>query len=281
MIAVALLASSLATAAPETPQEVTAELQRLRQSMRSLAQRNTWNGVDRKYEEMFSYGVPLTLDDHHAGAEAALNIGDVMARRDRLERAGQAGDEDAWPVIKQIDDGFGRLYLLGHDELTPATMPFEPEPRNAIVHAQDAVKDGAFWGMLPEGHYTFAGQGFDLASGVRPVLVTESGITRLSDAYALLQETPAGYRWNGVDLDWGQARAVLKTRASTRRILEGAEASFITGIGVGATGVGLLIVIPVLGVLVALASVPFFIRAATGRRRAVARWTEEWAASAE
>lgn len=269
-----------------------AEANRIRENMAALAAKNAWKGVDTKYEDLLLLGVSLTQKDHHAGAEAARNLGDVLAQRERLASAGTAGDEEVWPTVKSIDDSYGRLYLLGDGEFTVGVMPFDPGPRSAIALASEELQhQHSFHGMLPVGSYTFSGFPVVVESDVRPMLYTNAGPAPLKDPLGAIQAQGEVWIWNGVELDWTEARAVLNTRPESAQVLQGssrerAAALVLVGAGLGTIAMGRVVcehpshcqqVATIGGTIAVGAAVPLMVRARSDKRRAVRAWTEAWA----
>ena len=287
-----LSGSALAQDAGEERAIAEAEANRIRENMAALAAKNAWKGVDMKYEDLLGLGVPLSQRDHHAGAEAAQNLGDVLAQRERLAAAGTAGDEEVWPTVKEIDDSYGRLYLLGDGEFTVAQMPFDPGPRSAIALAsEELARQSAFHGLLPVGSYTFSGFSVEVESNVRPVLITDAGIAPLRDPLGAIQPQGELWLWNGVELDWTETRAVLYTRPESAAVLQGssrerAAALGLVGAGLASLALGQVVCehpshcrqAGMVGGTVAIgAAVPLMVRARSDKRRAVRAWTDAWA----
>lgn len=149
-----------------------AERVRLSSDIKQLAQREAWVGVERKFGELESLGLPLTFDDLYRGAFAARALGDVQAAYDRLRSA--AALEPRKEVIDwlyAIDSHYGQVTLVAVPpksvQLDIAEMPFDPNERTAVLAARERVaKEGGFSGLLPRGTYTFAGHSFTVEPGV-------------------------------------------------------------------------------------------------------------------
>ena len=69
----------------ETPNK--GEYHRISQEIEKLSSRNAWSGVVRLWPELLAAGVPLSMHDWVAGANAARAIGDVEACHTRLDEA--------------------------------------------------------------------------------------------------------------------------------------------------------------------------------------------------
>ena len=169
--------------APMTGQERQAEYERLGQEMRSRAQKNAWDGVERSYAAMLATGVPLTGTEHFTGAQAASSLGNAAGARQRLQWALEVEDVKEYrDWLHSIDQTYGPVSLKGDPGkvvLSVETMPFDPTQAAAISYAQMLVEhSGEFEGLLPAGTYGFGTM--DLR--VRPGVHTER-IDIRSDAY--------------------------------------------------------------------------------------------------
>lgn len=150
-----------------------AEGQRLRHELSRLAQRNAWSGVERAYQQLVTLG-EADGDAHILGAQAAQNTGNMRESQMRYRKARAAGaDVDA--QLSSIEDNFNAAYLqtqtrrpksdkkaegIGAPELHIAAMPFAPDHRKAIEHAQRELQSSwSFNGLLPFGQYTLTHEG--------------------------------------------------------------------------------------------------------------------------
>ena len=152
--------------------EAEAEHIRLSVEMERLAQRLTWNGVERKYLLLLELGVELNHSDHLHGAYAARELGDVAACYERL-RAAAARDASKEVIdwLWDIDNNYGHVSLSTSPPraaiLTMNELPFDPNQRRAVDAAVALVReDGTFSGLLPRGPYAFAGQSFTVEPGI-------------------------------------------------------------------------------------------------------------------
>jgi len=151
---------------------VDAEHVRISEEMHSLAERHAWHGVERKYGVLMGLGVPLTADDHLAGAHASNEFGDLLATRRRLLRAVKTdGGQEVHDWLHNLTAQYARVELVAaparSTELTVAIMPFDPSQRRAIESAMAATeREGVFTGLLPKGAYVFGGQAFDVTPGM-------------------------------------------------------------------------------------------------------------------
>jgi len=149
------------------------ELSRIIDDLESLAERQVWNGVDRRYEQIMALeGVTVPREIHLTAAHAARSMGDMHATYLRLERAAkqQRTEEiDAW--MREIQEDYARVELVLEParsvELEAEAMPFAPDQRQQVERAIEAMKqDGYFLGMLPEGSYFMGGERFEVIAGV-------------------------------------------------------------------------------------------------------------------
>ncbi len=157
-------------------EDTASEVRRLSQDIKSLAQRNAWDGVERKYREL------LALQDNHPqhvhmlGADAARNRGDVSSTLDRLSAANEAeASEDIAGQIATLHQEFA-LVMLRCDPcevtLNADAPPFRPDFLKAIEFATEAVNEKGRWrGYLPSGSYTYGIAAFTATAGEELVLV--------------------------------------------------------------------------------------------------------------
>ncbi len=151
-----------------------AEYDRLGHEMRSRAQRNAWDGVERSYLALLETNIPLSAEQHYYGAQAAQAAGDVSSSRERVLRALEVAElQEYKDLIHRIDMTYGPVSLKGDPGrvgLSVEQLPFDPGQAAAVQFAQRKVEEtGAFEGLLPAGAYTFG----TLSLKVRPGVHTE------------------------------------------------------------------------------------------------------------
>lgn len=165
----ALLAASLAPGAARACDE--AERLRLSDELSSLAQKNAWAGVERKYLELKRTKCELKYDQHSIGAESAKNLGKTFEIWERLQAATAI---EAEPVvtaaIQAIEENYGRVEIRGDARhrapLLRDEMPFAPDQRKSIEYAMSVMEGtGSFKGMLPVGTYKVADKEFAVSAG--------------------------------------------------------------------------------------------------------------------
>ena len=167
-----VLISSVAFA--ESADAEQAEMERILEDMKQFREQANWVIVDKKYAQLleFSKGEP-TYEMHVLGAEAASNLGDVSAVRNRLEKAleiEEVAKTRQW--YTSIEQSFSPVTIKVSKKLetTPelqiAMMPFFPEQQLAFTYAQEQLKKkGKFDGYLPFGDYTIGESTFNLTQG--------------------------------------------------------------------------------------------------------------------
>ena len=149
-----------------------AEADRLSDEIRTLARRQVWNGVERKYRQIVELGVEIDSVVHLTGAYSARESGDLLEVYERLMRASAGKPNEAvidW--LWDLDHNYGRVTLVADRrrtaELSAAEMPLDPNRRNAVQGAVGICeREGRFNGLLPKGEYTFVGQTFRVEPGV-------------------------------------------------------------------------------------------------------------------
>lgn len=165
--------------------EVIAERERLRQEMTTLAQRNAWGGIERKFQKLEALGGTPRLADHLLGAQAALIQGDVLTAIDRLERGldGLGTPEDRQQATEQLAElrtRYGYVNILVFRPQAPPLerpeMPFASEEQVAIQFARKQLRrDRRYLGMLPIGTYTLEDTRFTV-EGNAPMLDVQVGM---------------------------------------------------------------------------------------------------------
>jgi hypothetical protein len=137
-----------------------AEYNRLSEEIQRLAQKNAWTGVERAYQSALDTGVQLSFEDNMVGAQAARQMGNVLASRSRLVAALrlQPNDPIALAALTEIDLHFGRVALYGERThlLVPEEASFNPDYVAAVAFASASIEaTGVFEGLLPAGRYRF------------------------------------------------------------------------------------------------------------------------------
>lgn len=166
-------AAAFTTLLPEqaVAQDNRAERLRISEEMKKLAQRNAWQGVERKYAELRALRMDLPVDDHLLGAQSARFLGKTFEVYNRLSRAYEiTEDPEILQEMNTIDSQFGRIELKGSERflprIEPKVMPFAPDARKSIEWANEVMTNtGSFKGMLPAGEYKVACQEFTVVSG--------------------------------------------------------------------------------------------------------------------
>jgi hypothetical protein len=150
-----------------------AEVDRLREELLLLAQKNQWTGVERTYQAMVGLagqelglggqeltGASLQATDHWNAAQAAANQGDAAQLVARLRAVLATGESvpGAREWLSEVARRYGRAQLTG-THLEPVALPFAPDEVAAIRFAQDRLaQTGVFEGMLPAGRYHLGGE---------------------------------------------------------------------------------------------------------------------------
>ncbi|MFH1463781.1 MAG: hypothetical protein ABIO70_05270 [Pseudomonadota bacterium] len=183
----ALLAVSTVRPVGEIAARTMAEerYRQLAEEVRQFTRRGAWKGVEASYREMLALreqGVVISAQDHQSGAEAARQLGDPTAVRERLVAALDAGPNDqvvGW--LNDLEQSYHRVRLVNARRepasLDPVILPFAPDKRAAVVAVQERIEDtGSYEGLLPAGVYRFGGELLVVTPGDPPVdLVIERG----------------------------------------------------------------------------------------------------------
>ena len=150
-----------------------AELTRLVDDLDSLAERQIWSGVERRYEQILALDdVQIPMEVHLQAAQAAQASGDMGKVLDRLNRAQSLSEtEDITNWIREIEENYGQVELsvagARSAALSIREMPFAPDQRQQVELAIAAMEaDGFFLGMLPSGWYDLEGKAFEVNPGV-------------------------------------------------------------------------------------------------------------------
>ncbi len=151
----------------------------LQEEITQFLRRNAWKGVEATYQEMLTLsvegGVSVLCEDHLHGARAARQLGNALAVHDRLQAAIAAGpNEEAVQWLNDLEQSYARAHVQIQRRdpapLEPATMPFAPDRRAAVLFAQEQLEDvGSFDGLLPAGIYRVGGELLLVAPGDPPV----------------------------------------------------------------------------------------------------------------
>lgn len=170
----ALTAASEALGSAECP-----EARRLEESIARLAQRNAWSGVERTFHDLTALNAPISGKTYATAAEAARSTGDMRSYQMRLRQA-QAAGADVSEALAGVEATYGSMTItregkrLRRNEQGPdlevAVMPFAPDERQAVVRAQQILKEtGTFSGLLPAGlEYSVNGRSFTVLRGNNP-----------------------------------------------------------------------------------------------------------------
>lgn len=167
-----LLAFLLAAAPAFARDALEAEHIRLSGDIEQLAKRQVWAGVEKKLAELQKLGLEPSFEDLVHGAYAARALGNAQDAYERLKAAAKVkGTREIVDWLFSIDANYGQVELLATPPrgvaLEVADVPFEPDQRTAVQAAIELVrKDGQFFGLLPRGSYTFAGQTFSVEPGI-------------------------------------------------------------------------------------------------------------------
>jgi len=155
----------------------------LQEEISQFLRRNAWKGVEAAYQEMLGLteqGVAVLCEDHLHGARAARQLGNALAVHDRLQLAIAAGpNEEAVQWLNDLEQSYGPVSIVIQRRdpapLEPASMPFAPDRRAAVLYVQEQLEDhGTFEGLLPAGVYHVGGELLVVAPGDPPLtLVVE------------------------------------------------------------------------------------------------------------
>lgn len=208
-----LLTASLAGAPAHAAGNAADEAERVRLSedMKRLSRRNAWTGVEDAFqamEELTTRGVEIPQEDYLVGAEAARNVGDMLASHERLVAARQLGaTPDITGRIEAIEAAYQRVTLVvepkyvGEAPLQIAEEPFAADQRKAIAYAKGRLElEARFEGMLPFGQYTFGPKGFELQAG--------GGLVSVALTQADGEQKERGLAFVGPRVDVGAAYTV-------------------------------------------------------------------------
>lgn len=150
------------------------ESRRLANEMTSLARKNAWTGVERKYAEMVALGGVIPGKSHNEAAQAAQHAGNIRGMQMRFRKARAAGvNTDA--DLLEIDEKFKQASIRSATPrpksdkkaakaavptLLIASVPFAPDARKAVEFARKKLEEKwSFNGMLPAGSYTVEHEG--------------------------------------------------------------------------------------------------------------------------
>jgi hypothetical protein len=166
--------------------EAEAERYRLQQELEKLAQRNAWSGVERIYTELVALDLPLTLEDHQLAGMAAMQRGEMLEAKIRLQKARQGGEATPDPsspyqevsrTLDELDGRYGMVHLLALEGTLPALLrddpPFSTTEKQAIAFARAQFSEHrAFMGLLPVGVYKLDMQRFEVVAGADMIEIT-------------------------------------------------------------------------------------------------------------
>ena len=146
-----------------------AERIRLSEEIKGLEKRGRWQAIDIKYRKMLELkDAQPSFRDHSIAAQAASNLGNMLATYKRVRRAyaiEQTDELKAWsgaieqtlaPVEIVVSRSFKEDFTLKvKDEF------YEPDDQNAFAFAQKVLsKKRKFKGLLPYGEYTIGNESF-------------------------------------------------------------------------------------------------------------------------
>lgn len=170
LVGIAVLASlALASGSASACDE--AERLRLSDELKSLAQKNAWTGVERKYTELKRTKCELKYEQHAIGAESARNLGKTFEIWERLQAANAIDAQaEVTASIAAIEESYGKVEIRGDARhrapLLRDEMPFAPDQRKSIEYAMEFIGGtGSFKGMLPLGSYRIADKDFTVEAG--------------------------------------------------------------------------------------------------------------------
>lgn len=149
-----------------------AEYERILGEMTKLSKTNAWLGVDKRFDDLESLGMTIEFDHYILGAQAAQEIGDLAACKERLHAAlEQKRKKSVEKWYDQIDQEYGNVVLIanskGQRDLQSSDIMMDPIKAQALSFAQAQIVDkGEFTGVLPVGNYNFGGQSFAVTSEI-------------------------------------------------------------------------------------------------------------------
>lgn len=192
----ALLAPAFAGG--EVDAATAAEVVRLENTMNTLAQKSSWEGVERMYEKLTRLEVPLSTHIHYTAALSAQSQGQIDVAWERLERAvrdeaavkrekkgkvdyrktlpTEVSEEDpdlgvAKGALDALRSRYGRVNIVVDGRrlavlIRLGAKPFSTTEREAIATAQTQLSQKfVFSGPLPVGKYMVDGEMFVVAPG--------------------------------------------------------------------------------------------------------------------
>lgn len=146
------------------------EGERLSEELERYVKDRKWTAVERTYERLVA-SHPDTLNNliHQSASKAARSRGDLLLAAQRLQRTSRDGMAiDAIGAdLKNLSETTGLVMFAGK-ELTPASMPFAPDLRQAVIFAQEQIAaNGYFVGLIPVGTYRLEGKEVKVEPGFR------------------------------------------------------------------------------------------------------------------
>lgn len=174
--------SSLASETVDEEATRRAEVERLTTTMRRLAAKNAWAGVERTWAEIRALepepGAPLLL----LAAQAASQRGDLVSVVKRLAEAQAIADtEDVGARLLDLTTAFGPVQLTGlaGSTLEAGQGAFRPDAIAAFELARKGMaEEGHYQGFLPVGSYTLDGEPFEVVAGTYVVIGSDGSLPR-------------------------------------------------------------------------------------------------------
>jgi hypothetical protein len=219
--------------------EGTAEADRLREEMRTLARAGRWDGVDGVWTALLATGVPPTKESCQHAADAAQALGHLDDLMERLACAPDSEDNRARMAWIHEETGMVVLLASGNAAFAPESMPFRPDAARAVRNAIDALDAHGFYaGRLPTGPYTLGAAAITVERG--PVLVARSGgETGRTDASPQL--TAWHGMWGPVPLSMGEVGRVVRSEPAVAGTWRTGGILILAGAGVVVGGTGLIV----------------------------------------
>ena len=190
MILMSLLMIGLVSAKELDP-ELAAESKRIREEMMSLAQQESWSGVERHYQQIMSLekaGVVIEANDHMLAASAAAFRGELDELINRLEAAvatGHAEKAQVWldTLIAQTATIEIKLQVSGAVTLKPSAFIVDQSHSAALRKAEQILlRTGEFSGRLPVGTFTIVNDSytysFTVQVGENPKVLIDSSVLK-------------------------------------------------------------------------------------------------------
>ena len=188
MMLLLLLLLQTSVGSAENKNADVAEYERLSDEMLKMSKNNVWKGVDKRFGEMEELDVDISFDHYVLGAQAAQEVGDIATCKKRLAKAIEIKKKKQvihW--YQDIDEHYGYVALFtsskGGRYLHSESAIGGPVEAQSIGFAtQQILEEGEFEGLLPVGSYDFAGQKFNVTSGVAVHLEISPRIRKKTNA---------------------------------------------------------------------------------------------------